>query len=379
MKWIKTIIIIVIMLVIAGFAYSVLSKMNPKEERPPAKIEKKVVSVTPVVLADQPVTIQGTGRLSSAHPIELVARVQGEMFRGGVQLEKGQAFRKGQLLFRIDDSQFIYGLHGQRSTFLNALSLILADLKFDFPDKYEKWYSYFQSIDVEKKLPKLPAIMEEREKIFLASRNILSQYYNIKSQEENLKYYYEYAPYSGAIAELYTEAGSVVNPGTRIARIIRTNDLEMTMPVSREEVALISQGQKAEVWVEGSDKRMPAIVIRIGDVIDQNTQSVNLYLKVKSRAKDALYEGMYLQAELNGRDLSQVMTFPRNAMINDDQVYVVEQDSILTLKDVNILHKSRESILFNGLEPGTLVVDKPLVNVYDKMIVQISSNENGNK
>ena len=259
------------------------------------------------------------------------------------------------------------------------LSLILADLKFDFPDKYDKWYSYFQSIDVEKKLPKLPAITEEREKIFLASRNILSQYYNIKSQEENLKYYYEYAPYSGAIAELYTEAGSVVNPGTRIARIIRTNDLEMTMPVSREEVALIRQGQKAEVWAEGSDKRMPATVIRIGDVIDQNTQSVNLYLKVASRAKDALYEGMYLQAELKGRDLSQVMIFPRNAMINDDQVYVIEQDSILTLKDVNILHKSRESILFNGLEPGTLVVDKPLVNVYDKMIVRITGNEMDNE
>ena len=121
MKWIKTIIIILIMLVVAGFAYTTLSKMNPKEERPPAKIEKKVVSVTPVVFEDQPVTITGTGRLSSAHPIELVARVQGEMFRGDVYLEKGQAFRKGQLLFRIDDSQFIYSLHGQRSTFLNAL------------------------------------------------------------------------------------------------------------------------------------------------------------------------------------------------------------------------------------------------------------------
>ena len=100
---------------------------------------------------------------------------------GDVPLRKGASFKKGQLLATIYKDEAELALKARKSKFLNNFTNILPDLNVDFPDDYPTYRKYFNQVDLNKPLPELPVPGNEKLKIFLSSRSILSDYYRITS------------------------------------------------------------------------------------------------------------------------------------------------------------------------------------------------------
>ena len=96
------------------------------------------------------------GRVNSSLPLDLITEVSGKILQGSVPLKEGQRFRKGTLLFKVDNTEANLRLQASKSNFLKDIASILPDLKIDYPDSFELWQSYFNSIDVEQELPELP-------------------------------------------------------------------------------------------------------------------------------------------------------------------------------------------------------------------------------
>ncbi len=48
------------------------------------------------------------GRVQTAQSLDLLSEVSGRMFEGQVRLKEGQNFRKGTLLFYIDDESYAH-------------------------------------------------------------------------------------------------------------------------------------------------------------------------------------------------------------------------------------------------------------------------------
>ena len=367
----KTIAFILVPIILVG-SVLLMNFLAGKKELPPERPKPEVknyVRVQEVKYDRIPVEIEAFGRVGSSQQVDLVAEVGGKLLQGSINLKEGQNFKKGQLICRIYNVEQRLNLLAAKSNFLNMASA-LPDLKIDYPDSYDGWIRYFDAIDIEKDLSSLPAPRNSKEKTFLATRNITGEYYTIKSQEENLKKYSIYAPYSGSVLRVNLEIGSVVNPGSVIATVIRTDKLELQVPVEQRDIGYVRIGAPVRIVQEGEVLRSwEGVVVRKADFIDPNTQSVSVYIAIKSKGND-IYDGLYLKAFVPGNAVNQGMKIDRSIVRNKNQVFVVENDRLVA-KEINILKISQNEIVFNGLEEGQkLVVDAP-ANASNNMVVDI--------
>ena len=368
----KTIAFILVPIILIG-SVLLMNFLAGKKELPPERPTPEVknyVKVQEIKYDRIPVEIEAFGRVGSSQQVDLVAEVGGKLLQGGINLKEGQNFRKGQLICRIYNVEQRLNLLAAKSNYLNILASALPDLKIDYPDNYNHWIRYFDAIDIEKDLAPLPKARSSKEKTFLATRNITGEYYTIKSQEENLKKYSIYAPYGGSVLSVDLEIGSVVNPGSVIATIIRTDKLELEVPIELRDINYVKTGAQARIVREGEVTRSwEGTVVRKADVIDPNTQSVRVYIAIKSKGND-IYDGLYLKAIIPGNSVDQGMRIDRNIVRNKNQVFVVE-DNRLVAKEINILKISQNEIVFNGLDRGQLLVVDAPANASNNMVVDI--------
>jgi len=370
----KTVIVLISVAIIlsAGFvAMDFLSsqKKSPPERKPPEV--KNYVKTVEVIYDEVDVNIEAYGRVGSSRRLNLTAEVGGKLEYGAIPLKEGQNFSEGQLLFKINNTEEKLTLQSRKSSFLNLLASILPDFKIDFKNNYQSWRDYFEIIDLNKDLPPLPEIKSTKEKTFLASKNILTEYYAIKSLEENLKKYYFYAPYNGSITAVNIEVGSVVNPGNNIASIIRTNQLELKVPCKIEDISFVQEGSKVKVISESDESiSWEGIVVRKGDYVDQTNQSINVFIKIDNGLVNDIYDGLFLKAIIPGRAIPNAMTIPRNILRNKNEVFI-EQDGLLKSKKV-VIHKiDKDSAVVSGIKEGqSLVVEAP-ANASKNMKVEI--------
>ena len=113
---------------------------------------------------------------------------------------------------------------------------LLPDIKNDFSSEYDKWVDFINEIKLNDPLPQMPAWKTNKEKIFISSRNVLTDYFSIKALEEQLNKYMVYAPFSGVITDVYATDFSVVNPGTKIMRVVETNNFEIAVPIPSDQL-----------------------------------------------------------------------------------------------------------------------------------------------
>ncbi|MCD4747659.1 MAG: HlyD family secretion protein [Bacteroidales bacterium] len=368
----KIIILISIIVIIVGaislMMYFMSFKELPAEKNPENR--KIFIKASPVVYNDIIPVIKEGGRLGSNHNVDVISEVQGEILKGNIPLKKGQSFKQGDLLIRIFDEETKYNLKAGKSRFLNTIANALPDFNIDFPDNYKNWMNFFNSIEIDKPLPELPKIISSQEKTFLSSRNILNDYFIIKSSEVRLEKYSIYAPFNGAYTDVFLEVGSIANPGIRIAKIIRTDKLELEIPIKVDEINLIRIGDKVKITTENSNNVLEGTIVRIADFVNPQTQSISVFINVNQQDDMELYEGLYLLAEFDGKHIKNVMEMPRNAVFNFNEVFIVENGKLVK-RNINIHKINEKTLIFSGLDEGVKLVVVPLVNVQEGDEVKI--------
>ncbi len=364
----KLIVLGVFVLILLG-GYLLMRQFAGMKTLPPERpkvVSSNFVKVDQVAYRELDTEVVAYGRITSAQPLSLIAEVGGRLFRGSVLLKPGVNFRKGQLLYRINDAEVRLNLQSRKSEFLNLIASALPDFKIDFTDDYPAWQAYFERLEIDKPLPELPEASSSKVKTFLATRNILRDYYSIRSAEENLRKYYAYAPYDGSIATVSLETGTVVNPGATIATIIRTDELELEIPMEVNNVKWVEEGGPVEVTSEDGSRSWSGEVTRIADFVDPNSQSINVYIRVDAGPDSELYDGLYLRAIIPGSRLENAMEIPRRVLVNDDEVFVVEK-GVLKTRKVNVQKVNQDQVLISPLEANGL-------NEGDSLVVEAPSN-----
>ncbi|MBU0475351.1 MAG: HlyD family efflux transporter periplasmic adaptor subunit [Bacteroidetes bacterium] len=366
-------IIIISGIAIVAFAYfsmQLLGGMKQTPPRKPAEVVDRYVKAETVKYSNVVTSIEAMGRVSSQTEVSLIAEVRGKLIHGDISFKVGESFKKGDLIVKIDDSIELYNMKSRKSSFLNNVASVLPDLKASLPESYNKWSSYLYSIDIDKNLPELPEINSPQERIFMASRNILTNYYTIKSAEANFESYRIYAPFNGTITEVNFEEGAVANSGTKLGKIINTVNLELEVPVDLDDSKWLSTGQKVEVFNSDKTSKWVGEIVRKANDINPNTQSINVYVSLNSNKNNPIYKGEYFTAVFAGIKLAKVMEIPRNAVFNQNVVFVVE-NGLLLQRTINVKKINKDKLFFVGLAEGTEVVSEPLINASENSSVKI--------
>ncbi len=367
------IITTITVVLLLAFGYQVMAflvGLREEPERRPPQVPPRAVKAREVSYSSITSPVTADGRVISSREVLLGAEVRGLILAGDVSFKKGAAFRKDDVLIRIFDDNAVLDLRSRKSAFLQKIAGILPDMEVDYPDSHDGWLRFFRAIDIEKPLPDLPAIGSDQEKIFVASRNILTDYYAIKSAEITLEKYVITAPFDGSFTEIVMEVGAIANPGATLARIIQTDDLEVEVPVEQDEARWVAVGDDVELMPEDGTVRWRGTVVRKADFVDPSTQSISVFVSVVPGRGGALFKGQYLRALFPGRPIDGVMEIPRNAVFNHNQVFVVVDDA-LEKREITIIKINETTLLFSGLEEGVDLVVEPLVNAMENTRVEM--------
>ncbi|WP_167617590.1 efflux RND transporter periplasmic adaptor subunit [Maribellus sediminis] len=377
MSWRKITFIVVALIVLLGGSAALSElfvSMKPEPPTKPGQDLKRFVKAETVKYDDVVSPLTHEGRASSGSEVVLVAEAAGKIEPGTVRLKKGTKFEQGQLLAEIYKDEVELALKARKSSFLTTMISLLPDLKVDFPDALETYESFFRQIDLNKDLPDFPEVTNEKLKIFLASRGVYSEYFGIKQDEKKLERHSLYAPFDGTFSQVNYEVGAYVNTGAQIAKMIRTDNIEIEVPVPNSESNWIKVGDKVEVHEMNSNEVLTGTVIRISNFIDANTQSRSIFVQVLSKPGHELLPGEYKNVSFPGQVIEGAMEIPRNAVFNSNEVYVVI-DGKLKKREINILKTTETTLIFNGLKEGEKLVVQPLINVKENTPVGILGEE----
>lgn len=377
----RRIVIISALLFIVVLGYGLMkyliSLKEEPESRPPMEAQRFVKADT-VLYATILSPVEAPGRLKPQSETEIVSEASGKILAGEVPLRKGSTFKKGQLLFTIYPDEVRLALYSRKSQFKSSLANLLPDLSFDFPEQEKTLRDYFSKLDIEKDFQPFPEIRDEKLRIFLAGRNIISEYYSIKKDELQLKRHSKYAPYDGTYREVYLEEGAYTSTGGRVASAIRTDILEVEVPLERFNSDWVRQGDMVEVVTDKSNQTYSGRVVRKSEFVDENTQSQSIFVSVKNSPAKNLLAGEYVHVKFPGHPIAASMEIPRNAVFNSDQVFVIEEGR-LQKRTINIIKTNTTTLIFNGLEEGEILVSQPLINVMEGTRVRILGTEMAEK
>lgn len=301
------------------------------------------------------------GRVASLGNVVLSAEVSGKILPGDVPLKEGQSFQKGDVLVHIYKEDVVASLQSVRSSYLQLVSSALPDIKIDYPDQYPKWSKFFNSINISGMMPELPIIESEKERVFVASRNILTQYYSIIQQEVNFRRYTLYAPFNGTFKTVNSEVGSVASMNMQIATLIRTDEMEVIVPVLPEELEWINEGMHVDLN-RNNGRSLNGRVSRIAGFIDPGSQSVNIYVSVKNSGSSHPLEGEFVEAEFTSGSSISGMVVPREALMNENSIYVLENGQIEE-REVTVVDRMEDQYIIQGYLDGDAVVVESLVDV----------------
>ncbi|MFI3319368.1 MAG: HlyD family efflux transporter periplasmic adaptor subunit [Rikenellaceae bacterium] len=358
---------VVAIVVVSVFVMVTLIKTKPESKKMPNRVSIIGVKTDKVALGDYTIEVKYPGRVTPRELVTLSSEVSGRLLSTRRPLKVGQNFRKGDLLVDIFDDDVKAAHTAQVSAFLSTLANALPDIKLDMAEEFEKWNSFFTLVDVNGKLPKLPKLNSDKEKVYLSAKGILTSYYNLVNSEINLGRYQIVAPFNGVYTSVSKEVGAVTTVNGEIAHIASTDALELVVGVPLESAQLLELGTSIDV-VSGSGKIYKGRIDRIAPYVDSSTQRVNLYITFVDPSMDII-GGQLLNVTLPSKELQSVQAVLREAVIDNSLVYVVKDDKLQS-HNIEVIASTNTHVYVKGLSDGEVLVMESLVSPYNGMEVR---------
>ncbi len=369
-------LIIPIVILVAGFiAMRVLVSFKTDPPRRIPEPRPKIVEAKVVALQKIAARIIAYGRITSSDPVILYSEVQGVLMRGDVPFRPAQSFRKGDLLLKIDDRQTRLDINTAKSNMLNALALVLPEIKVDFPEEYEIWQQYFNSCGFDTKLPDLPEAANQKIKLYLSRFDVYKMYFAIRDLEILLDKHYFYASFDGSIVSTDSRVGSNARNGTRLGKIISLENMEAELPLPAEDIQWIDKNKPIILTSSEISGEWTGKIKRIGKYIDTQTQTVQVFISVNELEDSNLYDGVFVKAIIPGLTIENAVSIPRKALYAEKFVYLIK-DGRLDYREVEITRKETDSILvIGGIQDGESIVTEVLQGVAPGMLARAKSSE----
>jgi RND family efflux transporter MFP subunit len=203
------------------------------------------------------------------------------------------------------------------------------------------------------------------------------------------------APFAGRIREKHVDVGQFVNRGTPVARVYAVDFAEIRLPIPDEQAAFVDlpiayrDEDAAESGPEvtlrsrfaGGEHTWTGRIVRTEGEIDPRTRMIQAVARVEDPygrgepGRPPLAVGLFVEAEIKGRSLDDVFELPRSALRGTDEVVVVDDESRLRVRKVEIVKRESDRVLVSGgLRAGERVCTSPLAVTVDGMEVRVRAD-----
>ncbi len=362
------------------FFMLVLAFSGPEADREDRTLALPLVRVMRAEPETFRLTVKTFGTVAPRIESELVPEVSGALVWISPSLVSGGFFEKGEVLLRVDRSDYEVSLARAAANLARQESEHRRATK----DLTRQRRLAVQNVASAAQLD--DAINAEK----VAAASLAEARASLSQAERDLERTEILAPYAGRVREESVDVGQFVSRGQPTARLYSIDVAEVRLPVADDELAFLDlpllhwgedNGGRPEVLLRarfaGAEHTWQGWVERTEGEIDAQSRRVNVIARVENpyaveSERPPLAVGLFVEAEIFGQLAEDAVVLPRVALRGPGRVYVIDEDDRLRFRDVVVLRTAGEqTILRSGLVAGERVCVSPIETAVDGMRVRV--------
>ncbi len=355
-------------LIILGFFIFVYSWLQATKQvvKPQAPEEQTwiVQSVTVQQVDVQPLE-QAFGTVVAAREAHLRFGVAGEVERVSNNLRNGAHVKTGDILASLDTERLQLALDkvevqikaelAQIKEFTAQLALRqrMAERAQSLSEKGVGSQAELDGAEL--------AVSQASNQLALAKSRLAELKVSLRRHRKDLEDAVLKAPFDGSLSSVDLALGNQVSNTYLVATLTDLSSLEVSFVVPADIYAnvtnLIGQQVKLSWSSEGSVvSETTATITRAEVVVDRTEGGGRLYAELPDDAARSVPPGAFVEVFYSGLELTSVIELPEEALVGQDQVFVIEQGRAMQ-RQVVLLHRSPGWIWVRGdLTSGDKVI-----------------------
>jgi RND family efflux transporter MFP subunit len=385
-----------IFLGIIGLGILIYTSLKSTKEKPKRVDAAEMETVVNTLLAKpsvEKVAINAIGKVIPARSVIVLPEVAGRIIYVSPKLIPGSYYRKGEVLARIDPRDYDLFIKQNQAAVAQA-KLQLATEEGRKAVAEQEWKlieKEVQPTEAGKKLA-LREIQLESALSALASAEANLDLAKLRRERTIIR-----APFNALVADKFIDQGQVVSNASRIASLVAADTfwVRVSLPVDKLKwIQLPSdsrQGSAAAVAIKIGGKK---IVAKDGKVIKRLTSldpkgklaqllvAVDDPFSTKNPGDSGL--GLFLDAHVDvtieGQDITDVFPLPRQALREDDRIWIKSIENKLEVREVEVVWSTLEQVYLRGnLAAGEEVIISNIAVPIPGMTVKSNQANKGPK
>jgi RND family efflux transporter MFP subunit len=369
-------VLLPIAVIAAASAAAVVTVANRQQpERRAPKLATTQVTVTPVERTDYTVEVKSRGTVRPRTESTLIPEVSGRIVKLSSNIREGEFFEADDLLLQIDPRDYEAEVAVAEADVAQARSA-LAEAQARADQARRDWQRLGEQGEPDDLVLRKPQLAGARAAVASAEARVVQAKLNLERTRI-------LAPYAGRVLERNVDIGQYVTPGTVLARIYAVDFVEIRLPLTNRQLEFVTvpevyRDETLGVRAPGVPVRLSAKIgsktytwqgriVRAEGSIDTQSRQVFVIAQVDDpygkdpSGRPPLKVGQFVEADIQGTQLNDVIVIPRTALRVGGEVLIVDGQSKLESRRVDVIWSDEQNaVVTSGLEAGDLLVLTPL-------------------
>ena len=361
--------------------------------RNPTTVEEAAIEIIPVSVRVAEVNLESVdlivgsqGKVQAAQTASLSAPVAGPVEWISASMEAGGYVEGGQALLRLEAADFETAL--ERSW----ANLQQAQAESEFADTE---LARMREL-AEQRLASDSQLQDAQRRANVNKARLIDAQASYDQAQLDLDRTEIRAPFNAVIQSRDVELGQYVNRAQSVALLYGADEVEVRVPLAIRQLGFLNVplGQRGEILEEhapdvlltgmygGQKYNWPGKLVRIEASIDPSSNTVQTIIRVSQPSTDEdqdenglrripLPIGLYVEADIEGRTVENIISLPRSVIRNNNQVLIVDAENKMYYREVEIFRLEEQQVLISsGILPGERICISPIQAVVDGMAVQ---------
>lgn len=376
---------------VAIILMAIVSALAPKPEKKPILHKAPLVDVQPIKKQSITFSIASQGSISPRTMTDLIAEVSGKVTHVSEKFNVGGYFTKGETLLEIDDENYQIALIQAKA----ASSTAKANLQEEEARVEQAKSDWLLS---GKSLEEAPSIALRLPQLQKAKASLKSAEAGVNAAKINLRNTKVKAPYDAIIQEKSVDIGQFASMGTPLAKTFAVDYAEVRLPVKQQDVLFLELPQvnqkttqyspvSFDINIGGQIFNWQAQLARYEGVVDSRSrvhyviaQINDPYALKETSTHQELRMGSFINANIQGKTIDNVIAIPRDALHGASTIYTVDASNKLHLETISVLRSDTSHIYtLSDLPFGHRLITTMLETPVEGMKLRIAGEQENNK
>ncbi|MCG8469004.1 MAG: efflux RND transporter periplasmic adaptor subunit [Gemmatimonadetes bacterium] len=384
-------VLLVLAVGVLGFTALFAFRAAPTELEPPRQIP--TVTTVAAEIGSGAIRVRGSGTVRPSAEVTVAPQVGGRVTWVSSAFVSGGRFAAGQALLRVDPADYENSVEAASAEVAQRrVDVLTAEEEVVIArDEYER-LARREGLDPD---PENASALVLREPQLRAAQAALqSAEARLEDARLALERTWIRAPFDGIVRDETVDLGQFVSPGQAIGSMYSTGEVEIVIPLSDDEAALIDRLWETRAGQEGT--RIPVeirseyggieyawtgYVDRAEAALDEQTRTVDVVVRVPrpfeptevQPDRPPLLIGSYATADIEGSSFDRYAIVPAAAVRDGGVVWTVRSDTLLVMQPVELIQEVEDRAFVMGpISAGTQIIVSALPFVTDGMTVQMA-------